>query len=199
MTEDDDAPTGLDLPLIDMSLKARFQRSRERRIGQLLAIFEKVLLKETMSGLHPEDMAEAARRLPSIVEKIANKRASMLNVEKSTDKRRKTAEKKWQHAEDLAKQIRAKDPKKSQEKVAEEIELLWELPLDDLPGHRTLVRFISKLEKDGRLPAMWSTRPRPYRVPKLRKPKDPLDRHWLGAFETSLQLETCLILGGDQR
>ena len=38
----------------------------------------------------------------------------------------------------------------------------------------------------------------PAAVPKLRKPKDPLDRHWLGAFETSLQLETCLILGGYQ-
>ena len=199
--EEDDEPLSEQLPLpeIDMSSKARFQRSRERRIGLVLALIEKVLLKETMNGLHPEDMAEAARRLPSIVEKIANKRSSMLNVEKSAAKRRRTAEKKWQsHAEDLAKQIRAKDPKKSQEKVAEEIELLWELPLGDLPGHRTLVRFISRLEKDGRLAAMWPTRPQPHRVPKLRKPKDPLDRHWLGAFETSLQLETCLILGGYQ-
>ena len=185
--EEDDEPLSEQLPLpeIDMSTKARFQRSRERRIGLVLALIEKVLLKETENGLHPEDMAEAARRLPSIVEKIANKRASMLNVEKSIGKRHKTAEKKWTHAEDLAKQIRAKDPKKSQEKVAEEIQLLWELPLGDLPGYRTLVRFISKLEEDGRLPAMWPTRPQPHRVPKPRKPKDPLDRHWLGAFETA--------------
>lgn len=101
--EEDEEPLSqqLRLPEIDMSSKARFQRSRERRIGLVLALIEKVLLKETMNGLHPEDMAEAARRLPSIVEKIANKRASMLNVEKSAAKRRRTAEKKWQsHAED---------------------------------------------------------------------------------------------------
>lgn len=82
MIEDDNAPTGLDLPLIDMSLKARFQRSRERRIGQLLAIFEKVLLSETKNGLHPEAMAEAARRLPFVVEKIAKKRTAMVNAKK---------------------------------------------------------------------------------------------------------------------
>jgi hypothetical protein len=194
--EEDDEPLSEQLPLpeIDMSSKARFQRSRERRIGLVLALIEKVLLKETMNGLHPEDMAEAARRLPSIVEKIANKRASMLNVEKSAAKRRRTAEKKWQsHAEDLAKQIRAKDPKKSQEKVAEEIRPL----LGDRRGQRTLVRFISRLEKAGRLPRSPKPRLYPGRAHK-RPPVDPLSVPWLGTIETSLRLETCLIRGGYQ-
>jgi hypothetical protein len=40
------------LPLIDTRLKARFQRSRERRIGRFLALFEKVLLSETVQRQH---------------------------------------------------------------------------------------------------------------------------------------------------
>jgi len=97
------------LPLIDMSLKARFQRSRERRIGQLLAIFEKVLLSETKNGLHPEDMAEAARRLPFVVEKIAVKRTAVLNAKKSAEARSE-AEGWHPDAKKLAKQKRAEDP-----------------------------------------------------------------------------------------
>jgi hypothetical protein len=87
------------------------------------------------------------------LEKIARKRAAILNAEKSAKERSKNAEKKWQsYAEGIAKQIRAKEPNKSQEKVADEIGSLWKLPLNDLPGHRTLVRFISKLEKEKKLP-----------------------------------------------
>jgi hypothetical protein len=83
--EEDDEPLSEQLPLpeIDMSSKARFQRSRERRIGLVLALIEKVLLSEKKNGLHPEDMAEAARRLPFVVEKIAAKRTAMLNAKKS--------------------------------------------------------------------------------------------------------------------
>jgi Bacterial RNA polymerase, alpha chain C terminal domain len=194
--EEDDEPLSEQLPLpeIDMSSKARFQRSRERRIGLVLALIEKVLLKETENGLQPEDIAEAARRLPSIVEKIAKKRASTLNAEKSTEKRSKYAEEEWQsEAERLANKIREKDIEKSQEKVAGEIGPL----LGDLRGQRTLVRFISRLEKAGRLPR--SPKPRLYsgRAHK-RPPVDPLSVPWLGTIETSLRLETCLIRGGYQ-
>jgi hypothetical protein len=153
--EEDDEPLSEQLPLpeIDMSTKARFQRSRERRIGLVLALIEKVLLKETLNGLQPEDMAEAAKRLPFVVEKIAKKRAAMLNAEKSAKVRSAKAQKKWQSpAEELMKQIREEEPKMSQEKVAEEIGSRWKASLVDLPGHRTLVRFISKVEGKKKLP-----------------------------------------------
>jgi hypothetical protein len=87
------------------------------------------------------------------LEKTVKKRAAMLNAEKSAKERSKNAEKKWQSdAEHLAKQIRAENPRASQDKVADEIGSLWKLPLDVLPGHRTLVRFISKLEREKKLP-----------------------------------------------
>ena len=150
MIEDDDAPTGLDLPLIDMSLKARFQRSRERRIGQLLAIFEKVLLSETKNGLHPEDMAEAARRMPFVVEKIAAKRTAMLNAKKSAEVRSE-AEGWHPGARKLANQKRAEDPNASKASVARYIRSKWtlkyELPKDD----RALVRLVSDMEGKGEL------------------------------------------------
>lgn len=150
MIEDDDAPTGLDLPLIDMSLKARFQRSRERRIGQLLAIFENVLLSETKNGLHPVDMAEAARRLPFVVEKIAAKRTAMLNAKKSAEVRSE-AEGWHPDAKKLATQKRAEDPSASKASVARYIRSNWtlkyELPKDD----RALVRLVSDMEGKGEL------------------------------------------------
>jgi hypothetical protein len=149
MIEDDDAPTGLDLPLIDMSLKARFQRSREGRIGQLLAIFEKVLLSETKNGLHPEDMAEAARRLPFVVEKIAAKRTAMLNAKKSAEVRSEAD--RHPDARKLAKQKMAEDPNASKASVARYIRSKWtlkyKLPKDD----RALVRLVSAMEAEGEL------------------------------------------------
>jgi len=87
------------------------------------------------------------------LEKIAKKRAAMLNAEKSAIVRSTKAQKKWQSlAEELMKQIREEEPKMSQEKVAEEIGSRWKASLVDLPGHRTLVRFISKVEGKKKLP-----------------------------------------------
>jgi hypothetical protein len=86
-------------------------------------------------------------------EKIVKKRAAMLNAKRSAKERSKNAEKKWQsHAEGLAMRIRAENPRASQDKIANEIESRWKLSLDDVPSHRTLVRFISKLEREKKLP-----------------------------------------------
>ena len=59
----------------------------------------------------------------------------------------------WQeHAEKLALKRRGQKPNLSQEKLATEILEGWGKPGVSAPGHRTIVDFLSHLQKTGRLP-----------------------------------------------
>jgi hypothetical protein len=117
--------------------------------NKLLLTINGALLFAHILGIYSKRTESMRERL----EKVVKKQAAMLNAEKSAKERSKNAERKWQsHAEGLSKEIRAANPRASQDKVADEIGSRWILSLDDLPSHRTLVRFISKLEREKKLP-----------------------------------------------
>jgi hypothetical protein len=101
------------------------------------------LLLGLRAGLSPEE-----------IEKIRASQASDMGRSggvKSAETRKRETSPWGNHASEIAARVRAEQPKAGQGKVADLIMERWKLK-EDYPSHRTLVRFISELEKDGTIP-----------------------------------------------
>jgi hypothetical protein len=97
------------------------------------------LLVGMYSGLRPKEID----RLRRAEQSDRGKRSATRRQEKSAS---------WvTYATELAKAVRAEHPKYSQEKVADAIIESWAAGCK-LPRQRTLVRLVSRLEKDGEMP-----------------------------------------------
>ena len=98
------------------------------------------LLLGLRAGLRPEE-----------IEKIRASQASDMGRSggtKSAETRKRETSPWGNHAAEIAARVRAEQPKAGQGRVADLIMERWKLK-EDHPSHRTLVRFISELEKDG--------------------------------------------------
>jgi hypothetical protein len=91
---------------------------------------------------------------PEEIEKIRASQASDMGRHggvKSAETRKRKASPWRNHAAEIAARVRAEQPKAGQETVADLIMERWKLK-EDHPSHRTLVRLIFELERDGTIP-----------------------------------------------